>query len=90
MQPLYGAGKYAETANIGREPTEAHRDQGNLHDNVACRESPAGRSADPVKHVRQAIDIWEGCRGMANEDSDFDAIRQSARFPARRREFGLT
>jgi hypothetical protein len=90
MQPLYGAGKYAEAADMGRELTEAHRDQRNLHDDAACRESLAGRSADPVEHIRQAIDMWESCCGLAKEDSDFDAIRQPARFPACRREPGRT
>jgi hypothetical protein len=90
MQPLYDAGKHAQAADIGPELTEAHRDQASLYDNMACRESLAGRSADPVKHIRRAVDMWEGCCGMAKEDSEFDAIRQTARFPARHREFGRT
>jgi len=33
-----------------------------------------------VAHLRQAIAIWEGCRGMANGDSDFDPIRDHPAF----------
>jgi hypothetical protein len=26
-------------------------------------------------HLRQAVDLWDGCREMASEDSDLDPIR---------------
>jgi hypothetical protein len=58
----------------------AHPDQGYLSYNVACCESLAGRAADAVEHLRKAIDIWEGCRDMANGDSDFDSIRDEPAF----------
>jgi hypothetical protein len=48
--------------------------------NVACCESLAGRAADAIDHLRQAIGMWEGCRGMAKEDSDFDPIRNEPAF----------
>ena len=79
-RPLYEAGKYAEAADEGRELIEAHPDQGYLYYNVACCESLAGRAADAVEHLRRAIDIWEGCREMAREDSDFDPIRDEPAF----------
>jgi len=66
----------------GQEP-RAHRgrpDQGYLYYNVACCESLAGRTADAIEHLRQAIDMWEGCRDMAKEDSDFDPIRDEPAF----------
>jgi hypothetical protein len=47
---------------------------------VACCESLAGETADAVEHLRQAIDMWEGCREMANADSDFDPIRNEPAF----------
>jgi hypothetical protein len=31
-------------------------------------------------HLRQAIDMWEGCRDMANADSDLDPIRDELAF----------
>jgi hypothetical protein len=77
---LYEAGNYAEAADKGRELIEARPDQPYLYYNAACCESLAGRTADAVEHLRQAIQMWEGCREMAKEDSDFDPIRDEAAF----------
>ena len=82
VRPLYEAGRYAEAADRGRELIEAHPDQGYLYYQVACCESLAGRTADAVEHLRQAIDTWEGCRDMAIGDSDFDPIRDESPFRA--------
>jgi hypothetical protein len=79
-RPLYEAGKYAEAADRGRELIEARPDQPYLYYNVACCESLAGRSADAVEHLGRAIEMWEGCRDMAKEDSDFDPIRDEPAF----------
>jgi tetratricopeptide (TPR) repeat protein len=77
---LYDAGEYAEAAVRGRELIEAHPDDARLLYNVACCESLAGEKADAVEHLRLAIERWEGCRGMAEEDSDFDPIRDEPTF----------
>jgi len=74
------AGSYAEAADRGRELIDARPEQGYLYYNVACCESLAGRTADAIEHLRQAIDMLEGCRDMANEDSDFDPIRGEPAF----------
>jgi hypothetical protein len=79
-RPLYEAGKYAEAADKGRGLIEAHPDQAYLYYNVACCESLAGRSADAIEHIGQAMGMWEGCRDMAKEDSDFDPIRDESAF----------
>ena len=80
VRPLYEAGTYAEAADRGRELIEAHPDEGFLYYNVACCESLAGRTADAVEHLRRAIEMWEGCRDMAEGDSDFDPIRDEPAF----------
>jgi hypothetical protein len=80
VRPLYEAGRYAEAADRGRELIEAHPGQAHLQYNVACCESLAGRTADAVEHLSQAIDGWEGCREMAKEDSDFNPIRDEPAF----------
>jgi glyoxylase-like metal-dependent hydrolase (beta-lactamase superfamily II) len=80
VRPLYEAGQYAEAADMGRELLKAHPDQAYLFYNVACCESLAGETAGAVQHLRQAIDMWEGCRGMARGDSDFDPIREEPAF----------
>jgi hypothetical protein len=79
-RPLYEAGRYAEAADRGRELVEARPDQPYLYYNVACCESLAGRSADAIEHLRQAIKMWQPCREMAQKDSDFDWIRDDPAF----------
>ncbi len=80
VQPLYAAGKYAEAADRGRLIAEAHPQYGGLFYNVACCESAAGRTADAVGHLRQAIAMSERFRAYATDDSDFDPIRQEPAF----------
>jgi hypothetical protein len=80
VRPLYEAGNYAEAADRGRELIEARPDQGYLYYNVACCESLAGQTAEAVDHLRHAIEMWEGCRAMAEGDSDFDPIREEPAF----------
>jgi len=80
LRPLYDAGDFAAAADRGRELIAAHPGQGRLTYNVACCESRAGRTDDAIEHLRQAIDIWEGCRDMAKEDADFDPIRSAPAF----------
>jgi tetratricopeptide (TPR) repeat protein len=79
-RPLYEAGKFAEAADKGRELLEAHPGLAFLHYQVACCESLAGRKAEAIEHLRQAIDRWEGCGEMAQQDSDFDPIRAEPEF----------
>jgi hypothetical protein len=79
-RPLYDAGLYAEAADKGRELIEARPDQPYLYYNVACCDSLAGRTPDAIEHLRQAIDMWDGCRDMARKDSDFDAIHNEPAF----------
>jgi hypothetical protein len=79
VHPLYEAGRYAEAVDRGREVLEAFPHPRVFY-NVACCESLAGRTADAVEHLRQAIDGSEGCREMAKQDSDFDPIRGEPAF----------
>jgi glyoxylase-like metal-dependent hydrolase (beta-lactamase superfamily II) len=80
VRPLYEAGEYTEAAEKGRELLEARPDQAYLFYNVACCESLAGQTAEALEHLERAIAMWEGCRGMANGDTDFDAIRAEPTF----------
>jgi glyoxylase-like metal-dependent hydrolase (beta-lactamase superfamily II) len=80
IRPLYASGKYAEAAALGRELLEAHPDQGVLLYNVACCESLAGQTAEALEHLRRAVEMWEGARGMARGESDFDPIREEPAF----------
>jgi hypothetical protein len=80
VRPLYEAGRYAEAAGRGRELIDAHPEDAHLAYNGACCESLAGRTADAVEHLRRAISMFDGCRHLAQEDSDFDPIRDEPAF----------
>jgi hypothetical protein len=81
-RPLYEAGNYAEAAAKGRELIEQRPDQPHLHFNTACCESRAGQAGEAIEHLRQAIEMWDGCRELAEHDSDFDPIRHEPAFQA--------
>ena len=81
-RPLYEEGLYAEAAAKGRELIEAHPDEPYLLFNTACCASRAGQAPEAVDHLRRAIELWDGCREMAREDPDFDAIRETPSFRA--------
>jgi hypothetical protein len=79
-RPLYEAGRYAEAADRGLEVIGTRPDQPYLYYNVACCQSLAGRTADAIEHLGRAIEMWEGCRDLAKDDSDFDPIRDEPAF----------
>jgi len=80
LTPLYEAGEYAEAADRGRQLVEAHPQYAGLLYNLACCESLAGRTGDAVVHLGLAIDRSEHWRSYAQEDSDFDPIRDEPVF----------
>jgi uncharacterized cupin superfamily protein len=80
LHPLYMAGEYTEAADRGRELIEAHPEYGTLFYNVACCESLAGRTDDALEHLRRAIELSEGMRTLAKEDSDLEPIRGEPAF----------
>jgi hypothetical protein len=82
LTPLYTAGKYAEAADRGRQLVQAHPQYTGLLYNLACCESLAGRTADAVAHLGLAIDRSERWRLYAQDDSDFDPIRDEPAFKA--------
>jgi hypothetical protein len=80
LNPLYEAGEYAEAADRGRRLAEAQPQYAGLLYNVACCESLAGRTAEAIDHLRRAIDRSERSRAYAENDSDFDPIREEPAF----------
>ena len=80
LNPLYEAGKYAEAADRGRELVEAHPQYAGLLYNLACCESLAGRTGDAIEHLRLSVDLSERSRAFAQDDSDFDPIRDEPAF----------
>ena len=77
---LYHARRYPEAADQGRALLEAHPGYAGLFYNVACCESLAGRTAAAIEHLGRAIEMWDRCRELAKNDSDFDPIRDEPEF----------
>lgn len=48
--------------------------------NLACAESLLGRTDDAIGHLQQSITKDESYREFAQKDTDFDSIREDARF----------
>ena len=74
LQPLYASGEYDALIDRARALVESNPQYPGLVYNLACCESLAGRTADAVEHLRQAIDGRERFREFAKGDSDFDPI----------------
>jgi tetratricopeptide (TPR) repeat protein len=72
---LYQSGKYEEAADFGKKVLASHPDAAGLLYNVACCESLAGRKAEALDHLRQAIERSERFREFAAGDSDFENVR---------------
>ena len=81
IHPLYEAGRYAEAIERGLEVLKVHPHPRVLF-NVACCECLAGRPVDALEHLRQAIERWEPCRAMAEQEPDFDTLRDDPAFQA--------
>jgi tetratricopeptide (TPR) repeat protein len=71
---------YAEAIDRGRELVAAHPQYAGLLYNLACCESLAGRTDEAIDHLGRSIDLSERSRSYAKDDSDFDPIREEARF----------
>ncbi len=80
IRPLYERGEYDEVADRLGAVVGAHPQYALLFYNLACCESLAGRSPDAVDHLRRAIEMSEGFRENARDDSDFDPIRDEPAF----------
>jgi mannose-6-phosphate isomerase-like protein (cupin superfamily) len=80
IRPLYESGDYAAASDRALELIEAEGSHPGLLYNLACCESLAGRRAEAIDHLRQAIEGWEDFRAYAKGDTDFEAIRDEPGF----------
>ena len=80
VRPLYASGAYAEAADKAAELAAAHPEYPALAYNAACCEGLAGRAADALEHLRQAIQASEQFRSFARVDSDLDSLRGEPAF----------
>jgi tetratricopeptide (TPR) repeat protein len=80
FRALYEAGDYAAVVDRARALVESEPRYAVPLYNLACCESLAGRTDDALEHLRQAIELQDGMRSYAKEDSDLDPIREEPRF----------
>jgi tetratricopeptide (TPR) repeat protein len=59
---------------------EQHPEDPGLVYNLACAESRSGRKEDALAHLREAVEINDTFRELAEKDSDFDPIREEPGF----------
>jgi hypothetical protein len=78
--PLHRAGNYEQAADRGLELVTAHPEYAGLLYGLACSESLAGRTAEALDHLRQAVERLEWFRDAAKADADFDPIRDEPGF----------
>ena len=80
FRALYEAGDYAAVVDRARALVESEPRYAVPLYNLACCESLAGRTDDALEHLRQAIELQDGMRSYAKEDSDLDPIRDDPKF----------
>jgi tetratricopeptide (TPR) repeat protein len=81
--PRFIAGDYAEATAMMTRALEEHPDNANVLYNLACCESLGGVHDRALEHLVRAVEQDARMREWAQDDSDFDPIRDDPRFPAR-------
>ena len=77
---LYEAGDYAGAVETARTVVEANPHYAAPNYNLACCEALAGMTEDAIRHLRAAIELRPSLRDLAQEDTDFDPIRDEPGF----------
>jgi tetratricopeptide (TPR) repeat protein len=72
--------EYDKAFEVLAEAHEEYPDDAGVLFNLACAESLLGRSDDAIGHLRQSIEGDENFRELAQKDTDFDPVREDARF----------
>src|SRR5207248_7927159 len=71
---FYERKEYDSAIETIRTVLESREDPVILY-NLACYEALDGRAHDAVVHLRRAVELDSSYRQLAENDSDFDAIR---------------
>ena len=77
---FFATKEYDKAYEVLAEAHEQYPDDGGVLYNLACAESMLGRTDDAIVHLEQSIANQERFRGVAKTDTDFDPIREDARF----------
>jgi tetratricopeptide (TPR) repeat protein len=76
----FGTGDYEKAIEVlERSRAESPQDATVLY-NLACAESRAGRRAEALEHLREAIGLDASFAELAADDADFEAIRDDPEF----------
>jgi tetratricopeptide (TPR) repeat protein len=76
----FGTGDYEKAIEVlERSRAETPQDAAVLY-NLACAESRAGRRAEALEHLREAIGLDASFAELAANDADFEAIRDDPDF----------
>jgi tetratricopeptide (TPR) repeat protein len=80
LGPLYQAGEYEQVAERLGPALADDPPYPLIHYNAACIYSLTGRTDEAVKHLGRAFELSPEVRGMAETDTDLDAIREEPAF----------
>jgi tetratricopeptide (TPR) repeat protein len=78
--PFIAAGDYDGAAALIRPELERNPDNPSVLYNLACAESLGGRADEALQHLARAVELNPKTAEWAQEDEDFDAIREDPRF----------
>ena len=79
---LFEEKRYDEAADLAAELVAANPGYPGLLYNLGCAESLAGRKAEAIEHLKQALEIRENYRSTLARDSDLDPLRNEPDFQA--------
>jgi tetratricopeptide (TPR) repeat protein len=76
----FGTGDYEKAIEVIEQARAESPNDATLTYNLACAESRAGRRADAIGHLREAVALDDNFAELAANDADFDAIRDDPEF----------
>ena len=80
--PFFASGDFQGAYEVLAAADENHPDNATVLYNLACAEAQIGKADEAVEHVRRAVELDEGLRELARDDSDFEPIREHPGFVA--------
>jgi quercetin dioxygenase-like cupin family protein len=80
--PLFAAGRYDEARQMLTEALEERPESPQILYNLACAEALSGETEPALEHLNAAVARDAVFRGHAQDETDFESIRDDPRFPA--------
>jgi mannose-6-phosphate isomerase-like protein (cupin superfamily) len=80
--PFFESGDFQRAYEVMAAADEKHPDNATVLYNLACAEAQIGKTDEAVEHVRRAVELDEGLRELARNDTDFEPIREHPGFVA--------